>query len=414
MKPTLAEKHIRVAVDLTPLLPGGANGGVKPAILQFIRGLQRLQDPSFDFCFITAAASHAEIQAIVTERDKAICLDSPPLHGSLNSHFFRKKRVDLLYAPFGMVRFPNCSTPIISMVVDLLHRDYPYSMPEAERQWRESYFAKMALCADRFQVISDYTGERLTHHYGVSDEKVFRTYLPIEGRLKIEPDVVQPGKRYFFYPANFWPHKNHEVLLIAYQMYRYHAGATAWDLVLTGRVDSRQPILRELATNLGVEDQVLFKGYVSEKELAQLFSGASALVFPSLHEGFGIPLLEAMNLGVPVLASDVGSLREVAGEAALLVDARKPQELAAAMRRLAGSEELRADLRRRGLERAKLFSFDAEVARLAEKFIQTAAISKKRTWEQRLRQQFALLRSDQLIRSRTAASRLYRFLRDRV
>lgn len=414
MTPTPAGKRIRVAVDLTPMLPGGANGGVKPAILEFIQGLQRLQDPSFDFCFITAAATHAEIQAIATQRDEAVCVDSSPARGSLGPSFFREKRINLLYAPFGMVRFPDCDAPIVSMVVDLLHRDYPQSMPEAERQWRESYFAKMVLCADRFQVISDYTGQRLTHHYGIPSEKIFRTYLPIDGRLNGEPNVSRPTNRYFFYPANFWPHKNHEVLLIAYQIYRHDAGATAWDLVLTGRDDSREPILRELAATLGIEDHVLFKGYVSERELAQLFSGASTLVFPSLHEGFGIPLLEAMNSGLPVLASDARSLREVIGEAALLVDARKPLELAAAMRRLADSEELRADLRWRGLERAKQFSFDAEITRLAETLIQTATLTKKQTWKERWRRQFSLLRNDGVSWSRAAGGRLYRFVRDRV
>lgn len=406
--------RIRIAVDLTPMLSGGANGGVKPAILEFIRALQGLQDPGFDFCFITAGSAHAEIRAIAADRDETICLGSAQSRSNLRSCLYGRKRLDLFYAPFGMVRFPHIGVPIVSMVVDLLHRDYPHSLPAAERQFRESYFAKMVLCADRIQVISDYTGERLAHHYDVPVERIFRTYLPIQDRLKIADGAVKPSNRFFFYPANFWPHKNHEVLLIAYQIYRYQAGATAWDLVLTGSDDPRRLALQEVSRSLQIDGHVRFKGHVPEGELARLFSMASALVFPSLHEGFGIPPVEAMKLGVPVIASDLGSLREVVGEAGLLVDPRKPVELGTAMQMLASSGELQNDLRRRGLERAKSFSFQTEVTRLAEIFVQTASLAKKRTWDEHLRRRFAFLRSDSVIWSRAAAGRIYRSLRNRV
>jgi glycosyltransferase involved in cell wall biosynthesis len=407
-------KRLRIAVDLTPMLRGGANGGVKPAILEFIRALQGLQDPGFDFFFITAGSSDHEVRAIATDRDETIHLGSAQAQRILRPGPFERKRIDLLYAPFGMVRFPYIGVPIVSMVVDLLHRDYPHSLPAAERQFRESYFAKMVLSADRFQVISDYTGERLAHHYGVPVKRIFRTYLPIQDRLKPPANVIGPANRFFFYPANFWPHKNHEILLIAYQIYRYQAGSTAWDLVLTGSDDPRRPVLQDLAKKLGIERHVFFKGHVEERELAQLFSTASGMTFPSLHEGFGIPLLEAMQLGVPVLTSAAGSLREVVSQAGLLVNPRKPVELAAAMQKLASSEELQEDLRRRGFERAKCFSFQTEVMRLADTFIQTTSLAKKWTWDARLRRRFALLQSYSLVCSRTAADSIYRFLRDRV
>ena len=406
--------RLRIAVDLTPMLSGGANGGVKPVILEFIRALQGLQDPGFDFCFITARSAGAEIRAIATGRDETVCLGSAKARRIVRPGLFGRKRIDLLYAPFGMVRFPDIGVPIVSMVVDLLHRDYPHSLPAAERQHRESYFAKMVVCADRFQVISDYTGERLAHHYDVPAHKIFRTYLPIQDRLKPSTDAIGPANRFFFYPANYWPHKNHEILLIAYQIYRHQAGSTAWDLVLTGGDDPRRLALQDLAQRLGIARHVLFKGHMQEREFARLFSAASGLTFPSLHEGFGIPPLEAMKLGVPVVTSDAGSLREVVSQAGFLVDPRKPIELAAAMQKLASSEKLQVDLRRRGFERAKCFSFQSEVERLADSFVATAALAKRWTWDERVRRRFALLQSGSLIRWRAAAGRVYRFLRDRV
>jgi glycosyltransferase involved in cell wall biosynthesis len=408
-KRRFTRKRVKVAVDLTPMLPGGANGGVKPAILEFIRALQQLSGPQFSFYFITATSTHREVESIATKRDELICVDWPEADASLTPTGFHEKHIDLLYAPFGMIRFPDSGVPMVAMVVDILHRDYPFSISKTERQWREDYFAQMVRCANRFQVISDYTGERLAHHYGVPVKKIFRTYLPIQDRLKITRISVKSGNCFFFYPANFWPHKNHEVLLIAFQIYRNQAGATAWDLVLTGGDDPRRRTLQELATALGIDDHVFFKGHLPERELADLYSTASALVFPSLHEGFGIPPLEAMKLGIPVLTSDAGSLREVVGDAGLLIDPRKPGQLADAMGKLASSEQLQTDLRRRGIERAKSLSFQAEVAVLAEIFVKV-----KPTWEKRLRRRLALWWANGRVWSRAKATSVYRSFRSLV
>jgi len=408
------QDRIKIAVDLTPMLPGGKNGGVKPAILEFITGLQRLEAPKLHFLFLTAESTHDEIQAITTEHDEALCVDVKRAREAQHPSFFRRRRLDLLYAPFGMISYPSCGIPIVTMVVDILHRDYPLSIDEREREWRERYFRQMVACADRFQVISDYTGESLMRHYGVAAEKIFRTYLPIQDRLKVTPTHLQDAERYFFYPANFWPHKNHEVLLIGYQIYRSQAGPEAWKLVLTGSDDPRKKMLQELAVSLGIESYTIFKGYVPESELAELFSGASALVFPSLHEGFGIPPIEAMKLGVPVLTSDSGSLREVVGEAALKVDPRKPLDLASAMQRIATSESLRENLRQRGLDWARQFSLDAEVARLARVFQEVLRAPKKSSLRQRLSLRLGSARSDSSARPAPLGARLYRFIRDRI
>jgi glycosyltransferase involved in cell wall biosynthesis len=371
--------RIRVAVDLTPMLPGGQNGGVKPAIFEFIKGLQRLREPKFSFLFLTAESTHAEIQAITAECDEAICIDTKKTLEAHSDRFFRRRRVDLLYAPFGMIRYPHCHIPIIPMVVDLLHREYPFSIDERERNWREQYFQRMVACADRFQVISDYTGQRLMQHYQVSAEKIFRTYLPIQDRLKTTKTNRPNEGHYFFYPANFWHHKNHEMLLTAYQIYCQQAGSEAWKLILTGSDHPRKETLQQFAIRLGIENHVVFKDYVSEAELAELFANASALVFPSLHEGFGIPPIEAMKLGVPVLTSDSGSLPEVVGEAALKVDPRKPPDWASAMYRVATSQSLRQTLCRSGYTRVRDFSLEAEVTRLGEKFREVVEERKKET-----------------------------------
>jgi hypothetical protein len=116
-----------------------------------------------------------------------------------------------------------------------------------------------------------------------------------------------------------------------------------------------------------------------------------------------------MKLGIPVVTSDAGSLREVVGEAGLLVDPRKPRELADAMGKLASSEQLQADLRDRGFRRAKTFSFQAEVALLAEMFVKV-----KPTWEKRLRRRLALWWANGCVWSRAKATNVYRSFRSLV
>jgi glycosyltransferase involved in cell wall biosynthesis len=131
-------------------------------------------------------------------------------------------------------------------------------------------------------------------------------------------------------------------------------------------------LLEEIRDGLGLRDRVHFLGHLDDAAFAALWSRAGALVFPSLSEGFGIPLLEAMRFGVPILAAQTGSLPEVAGDAALLVDATDPRALAEALRRLAIREGLREDLVARGRARLNAFSLELEAGRLAH-FLAAAA-----------------------------------------
>jgi hypothetical protein len=170
---------------------------------------------------------------------------------------------------------------------------------------------------------------------------------------------------FFFFPANSWKHKNHETLLLAYGIYRDRSladGVEPWPLLLTGHEDDRWRELQDLAATLGLlgEGAVQFRGYVPPREFSALWRSAGALVFPSLHEGFGIPLLEAMQHDLAVLTNREGSLPEVGGEACLYADARRPQSLADAMTRVAADAGLRAELVTKGRKRLEDFSLTRE------------------------------------------------------
>jgi len=378
------ERTVRVAVDLTPMLPGGQNGGVKPAILEFLKGVRTLLGDQLQYLFLTADGTHEEAASILGEKDSAFCilrrtgrsdfaqaLDLATRSKRMARQLMRKHRTEVLYCPFGVLHFACSGLPTVAMIVDILHRDYPYSLPVQTREWRELQFRKLALSVDYFQVISQFTAERLQTLYNISQGKIFVTRLPIHGRLASTNCNREP---FFFFPANFWIHKNHEVLLIAYQIYLSKSGAESpWNLVLTGYHDERARDLQRIAEDLGIAAHVQFRGHVPEEELAKLYATASCLVFPSLYEGYGIPIAEAMSFGVPVVCGRDGSIPEIAGDAALYEEIRNPKRLADALVSIATDKVLRSELAELGKERIAASDFSAEVRTLAEIFIATAA-----------------------------------------
>jgi glycosyltransferase involved in cell wall biosynthesis len=137
-------------------------------------------------------------------------------------------------------------------------------------------------------------------------------------------------------------------------------------LLIIGDEISKYASLRRAVHRHKLHKHVRFFGFVSDKTLASLYRLASAFVFPSLYEGFGLPPLEAMAAGTPVITSNVSSLPEVVGDAALLIDPYEPDEIAAAMRRILTEPGLRDDLRARGLARVQQFSWDRSVRRVRE------------------------------------------------
>jgi glycosyltransferase involved in cell wall biosynthesis len=156
--------------------------------------------------------------------------------------------------------------------------------------------------------------------------------------------------------------------------------------VFTGHPDERARSMQNLADNLGIAANVKFLGHVSETELSQLYSKASCMVFPSLHEGFGIPIVEAMSFGLPVICGRDASIPEVAGQAVLYADMRNPLKLAGALLKVAQDEKLRQELAARSRERMKTFDLSGEVRLLSDLFAVAVARPKVKKHPQFLRQ----------------------------
>jgi glycosyltransferase involved in cell wall biosynthesis len=188
--------------------------------------------------------------------------------------------------------------------------------------------------------------------YGVSPSRirVLPLVAPARDRSAGPPStLVEPP--YLFYPAQFWPHKNHVGLLLALKEARDHHGLDL-RLVLTGSDKGNLAYVRETVTRLGLDGHVIFTGFVSDGELASLYANAASLVFPSFFGPDNLPPLEAMQLGCPVIAADVPGVPEQLGDAAVLVDPRSVAGLARAIVRVCSEPGLRDQLIARGAERA--------------------------------------------------------------
>jgi alpha-1,3-rhamnosyl/mannosyltransferase len=164
--------------------------------------------------------------------------------------------------------------------------------------------------------------------------------------------AAERGTPYLLYVGSNKPHKNLPRLVAAFA--RVSPGV-AGNLVIAGAWDERYPRAAEIARRRGITERVIFERRPSDARLDELYAAATGFIFPSLYEGFGLPVLEAMAAGLPVATTDRGSLAEVAGEAALRFDPHDEAAIAAAIQRLLSDEELRAQLSARGRAQAALF-----------------------------------------------------------
>ena len=198
------------------------------------------------------------------------------------------------------------------------------------------------------------TARDITDFCGISDRKIVPIPLAYN-REHFHPITTTPQQGYFLYIGRHDPYKNLHRLISAFGKIQNCSDCQLW---LAGSPDGRYtPQLKSQVTELGLTERVKFLDYVPYDQLPRIIGEAIALVFPSLWEGFGLPVLEAMACGTPVITSNLSSLPEVAGNAALLIDPYNTQEIAAAMKAIATDDTLRSHLRTLSLQRASQFSW---------------------------------------------------------
>jgi len=386
------KRHI--VVDMTPLEPRGQNGGAGLVAAALVRHLGAMA-PELDITLLTAQASHAELAALVAPNVRRQCVITGPTSHSLARTFadrllppqarVRLKRAywslrtapkyghvaeelqpDLLLCPFTVPYFWRPGVPCVSIVYDLQHLAYPGFFSPEQRLNRQRHIEEACARSERVVCISEYVRTTLLASVDVSAERVVTIPLAALHELdRSDTSIVDrlglAGCDFVLYPANFWPHKNHLALFEALRIHRQAHPDSRLKLVCTGAPNQLMTTLETSARSLLPPDTVVFAGYVAVDALDALLDACTAVIFPSLYEGFGMPVLEAMARGKPVLCSNVTSLPEVAGDAAVYFDPTEPLQIAAAIDALDDATRI-AELSRRGRQRAQTMGSGQDMA----------------------------------------------------
>ena len=393
----------QVVVDLTPILPGGENGGAKVMTIELLRHLSQLA-PDCQFTLLTSARSHEELSILDARNMRRLCVTpraNPWLFGAaaraasrlwvrgkvsehlpksvmavlekafqgwvgrpVSGNLPRQLGADLLFCPFTAPFFFDPTVPVISVIYDLQYHDYPQFFEPAERESRERHFLQACSAASKLVCISEHVRQTVVKNSNLSPERVQTIHISLPHRLdKVSDANVEQvlgrhqldANGFLLYPANFWAHKNHELLLASFGIYCARHPESELKLVLTGAPGPRMEYLGSAAARMRLGTRVVFAGFLPDEEFTGLMRSCRAVIFPSLYEGFGMPVLEAMAAGKPVLCSNLTSLPEVTGDAALLFDPRKSAEIVAAIERLESDPDYVQTLVERGKRRAAEF-----------------------------------------------------------
>ena len=278
---------------------------------------------------------------------------------------------DLVLSTCSYIHPDRIGFPGILTIHDLQHLHYPDFFSRAEWENRERVYRQSALRARHVICISEFTRRDVHERYGIPLSKmttvwnipsraVWREGAPAERRRLLAAMGVEGP--FLFYPAQNWPHKNHAALVEAF---RRAAADLPGDvkLIFTGRPFAPEHPAAALMADGALGHRVRHLGFRSPLEVRALFQECLALVFPSLFEGFGMPVAEAIIAGKPVVCSNVASLPEIAGEAAITFDPTRVEEMAARIHDIATRPELRAALAAAAVRRRPVFSARARALR---------------------------------------------------
>lgn len=274
---------------------------------------------------------------------------------------------DLIH--FMLQRGFRTKLPNLYQPHDLQHLEHPEWFHPLQRTYRLLSYRAMARQASRVVVMTTPARGTTAARLRVPESKVavvpWASVMPLYGSAilpRISLDRLGVPERFLLYPAQTWAHKNHIRLAQAVALLRREHDLSVF-VVLTGRRNAYWSKIEAEIRALGVEDLVISLGWVDTQVLRSLYQAADALIFPSLYEGWGLPIVEALDVGLPVLCSNITPLQEIALEAALTFDPRNPAAIADAIRAAWSDGALRERLATAGCHRSRAFSWTSTAAR---------------------------------------------------
>lgn len=291
------------------------------------------------------------------------------------------RRLDLFHEPHYVLP-PLVPCRAVVTIHDCIHLMFPQYLPNrmAYAYARGSLWAA-AKRAEGIFTVSETSKADILRYCDVPADRIVVVYNAIDDRFAVAPadEAVRRARERYqldgpfaLYAGNIKPHKNIERLIDAFDLVR-RSGFERLELLVIGDQISKYPRLRRAVDKHKLHKHVRFLGFVPDDTLAALYRLATVFVFPSLYEGFGLPPLEAMASGTPVVTSNRSSLPEVVGDAAVLVDPYSAPSIAEGIQRVLSDASLRRTLSERGLARARQFSWEASVRRILEVYMDVAS-----------------------------------------
>lgn len=371
-----------IAIDLTPVAPGGRNGGAQISTLELVGKLASAA-PENRYILLTASwnekllsgyrARNVTLKRVITEPAPEKSRPAPrPLKTLLGlfqrgcralatpiARQLRRKRLlsslgaDLLFCPFTAPTYSEKGIPVVCVVHDLQHLVYPQFFDSREKAYRKYVYEGVSRSADKVICHSEYVRGTVHGYLNISPDRTTVIPISIHNRFPhVSPETVDShlkelgirDKKYILYPANFWPHKNHRMLITAYSMFLHENPGAGIDMVFTGSPHYLHDELKKAVHDMGLGPRIHFTGYLSEEKLAAVWQRCDLMAFPSLYEGFGIPLLEAMAFNKPIICSNATSIPEICGNAGLYFDPRKPNEIVLCLKRILDDSNIRNSL----------------------------------------------------------------------
>jgi len=363
-----------IAVNTRLLMPGKLDG-IGWFTFETLKRLTR-NHPEVRFLFLFDRKYSPEV--IFGDNVTPVVLPPPTRHPLLwylwfewrIPAFLKKSKADLFLSTDGFLSL-RTDTPEVAVIHDINFEHRPDDLPWMVRKYYRYFFPRFARKAARIVTVSEYSRRDIINYYDVAEETVDLAYNGVNERYhpipqqKIEEVRAEytGGAPYFIFVGSLHPRKNITNLLKAFQLFRDEYRGD-YKLVVVGEKFFLTGAMEEQLEKMKNKSDVIFTGRLSPDQLNNVLGAAFAMTFVPYFEGFGIPVVEAMRCGIPVIASKVTSLPEIAGDAAIFVSPESPGSIRDGMTRIIKQKGLRQELIDKGRERSEQFNWDHTAERL--------------------------------------------------
>lgn len=343
---------MNIAVDMVALDKDGRAGGVTWLTLELVKGFSAIGDTRvIGLCtddnreFLSRYLGDKVILVPLADRRQQKTLTRRVCGKIKDTQYvnsiLEKYGADIFFCPFGIVNYRVKKAATVSVILDVQHEFFSEFFDKKELLVRRLIYRYIAHSARRVICISEYTRDTFCDKYKYDKNSADVVYIAIQDRFDGQDDTILrrlglENDGYILYPANCWKHKNHERLIMSFNEFAQKNKNIK--LVLTGNMFSQEERLKSIADSESVRQRIIIAGYVDDNEMNTLLEHCKGLIFPSLFEGFGIPVVEAMSQHKLIACSNTTSLPEIGCDSVYYFNPTKVDEIADGLRYISETE----------------------------------------------------------------------------